>query len=78
MVFSDLQTLLATYILPTMQKRRGQSEAAVIFLVSLTFFFDFVTWLPFTEMHDAAKKWPSHKVEENCDTNVNLNVHCVM
>ena len=56
MVFSDLQTLLAIYILPMMQKRRSQSEAAVILLVSLTFFFDFVTWLPFTEIRDAAKK----------------------
>ena len=36
----------------------------VYFYVSLTMFFDFVTWPPFTEMCDAQKVTKSKKAEQ--------------
>ena len=44
------------------------------FQLSLKIFFEFVTWPPFTEMHDATKRWPSDKFKENFETY--LKVHC--
>ena len=36
--------------------------------VSLKIFLQFFTWLPVTEMCDAAKWWPSDKIKKNLET----------
>ena len=47
---------------------------AVCFSISLTTFFDFVTWPPFCSITHISKRCPSDKVKENYEAN--LNVQC--